>query len=130
MAKEKKIKQYIDYDLWRKNEAELSKIRRLGVHILKTLVLVARSFGSKSLSIRADHLTYSLLFAIVPILAMVLAIAKGFGFSELIEDKLTHSSIGQSELLPTVIDMVHRYLDTGASGAIIGVGIFVLISAV
>ena len=61
---------------------------------------------------------------------MVLAIAKGFGFSELIENKLAASPIGQSEFLPTVIDMVQRYLDTGASGAIIGIGIIILISAV
>lgn len=130
MAKKRKVKEYIDYELWRKNEAELSPIKRAWTRVLKIIVLVARSFGSKALSIRADHLTYSLLFAIVPILAMVLAIAKGFGFSELIEDKLTHSPVGQSELLPTLMEMVHRYLDTGASGAIIGVGIIVLISAV
>ena len=130
MAKRKRIKEYIDYDLWRKNEAELGKLKRFGIHALKTIVLVARSFGSKALSIRADHLTYSLLFAIVPILAMVLAVAKGFGFSELIEEKLTTTAIGQSEFMPTIMEMVHRYLDTSAGGAIIGVGIIVLISAV
>ena len=130
MAKRENIKEYVDYELWRKNEAELPWWRRACVRVLKIIVLVARSFGSKALSIRADHLTYSLLFAIVPILAMVLAIAKGFGFSELIQDKLANTSLGQSELMPTMMDMVQRYLDTGASGAIIGVGIVVLISAV
>ena len=130
MAKRKKIKEYIDYDLWRKNEAELPPIRRFGVHVLKTIVLVARSFGSKALGIRADHLTYSLLFAIVPILAMVLAIAKGFGFSELIEEKLTTTAIGQSEFMPAIMEMVQRYLDTSAGGVFIGIGIIILISAV
>lgn len=130
MGKKQHIKEYVDYELWRKNEAEMSALKRFGVHVLKTIVLVARSFGSKALSIRADHLTYSLLFAIVPILAMVLAVAKGFGFSELIEEKLTATAIGQSEFMPNIMEMVHRYLDTSANGAIIGVGIIVLISAV
>jgi len=130
MAKRQNIREYVDYELWRKNEATMSPLRRAGVRILKIIVLVARSFGSKALSIRADHLTYSLLFAIVPILAMVLAIAKGFGFSELIETKLATTAIGKSEFLPSIMEMVHRYLDTSAQGVFIGVGIIVLISAV
>ena len=125
-----KIKNYVDYDLWRKNEAELGRFRRFGIRLLRTIVLVFRSFGSKALSVRADHLTYSLLFAIVPIMAMVLAIAKGFGFSDLIEAQLLQSSIGKSEIVPSIMEMVHRYLDTSADGAFIGVGIIVLISAV
>ena len=130
MAKRKQIREYIDYDLWRKNEAEMNPFRRFGIHTLKTIVLVVRSFGSKALSIRADHLTYSLLFAIVPILAMVLAIAKGFGFAELIEQKIAETSIGQSEFTPTILEFVHRYLDTGAGGVFLGIGIIILISAV
>ena len=129
MAKRKQIKEYIDYDLWRKNEAEMNPLRRLGVHTLKTIVLVIRSFGSKELGIRADHLTYSLLFAIVPILAMVFAIAKGFGFSDLIEQKLLETPIGQSEFLPTIMEFVERYLDTSAEGLFLGIGIIILISA-
>ena len=108
----------------------MSKMRRFGLRLLRTIVLVIRSFGSKALGVRADHLTYSLLFAIVPILAMVLAVAKGFGFSELIEQQLLKTPIGQSEFMPAVMDMVHRYLETSANGAFIGVGIIVLISAV
>lgn len=130
MGKGKVIREYIDYDLWRKNSAEMNKFRRFGLRLMRTIVLVIRSFGSKALSVRADHLTYSLLFAIVPIMAMVLAVAKGFGFSELIEQQLLKTPAGQSEFMPTMMEMVHRYLDTSAEGAFIGVGIIVLISAV
>ena len=99
MAKRKKVKEYIDYELWRKNEAELSAFKRVYVRVLKVIVLVVRSFGSKALSIRADHLTYSLLFAIVPILAMVLAIAKGFGFAELTHRGQNRENHGKMELV-------------------------------
>ena len=130
MAKKQKIKEYVEYELWRKNEANMPWWKRAAIRIQKIIVLVARSFGSKAISIRADHLTYALLFAIVPILAMVLAIAKGFGFSELIEDRLSKSPVGESELVPTVLEMVHRYLDTSAEGVFIGIGIIILIVAV
>ena len=130
MGKRANIREYIDYDLWRKNAAEMGKLHRFGVRLMRTIVLVIRSFGSKALSVRADHLTYSLLFAIVPILAMVLAIAKGFGFSGLIEEQLLRTSLGKSEFMPTIMDIVHRYLDTSSEGVFIGIGIIVLISAV
>lgn len=130
MAKRQRIQEYIDYDLWRKNAAEMGKMPRFGVKLMRTIVLVIRSFGSKALSARADHLTYSLLFAIVPLLAMVLAVAKGFGFSELIEQQLLKTPIGQSEFMPAVMEVVHRYLDTTTGGVFIGVGILILISAV
>ena len=129
-TKTARFRNYVDYDLWRKNAAEMGKLQRFGVRLLRTIVLVIRSFGSKALSVRADHLTYSLLFAIVPILAMVLAIAKGFGFSDLIEQQLLQTPVGQSEFMPAVMEMVHRYLETSAGGVFIGVGIIVLISAV
>ncbi len=130
MGKIKHAREYVDYELWRKNEAEMGVFRRFGVHVLKTIVLVIRSFGSNALSIRADHLTYSLLFAIVPILAMVLAIAKGFGFSELIEQRVAETAIGKSEFMPSIMEIVHRYLDTSTGGVFIGIGIIILISAV
>ena len=125
-----KIKNYVTYDLWRKNDAELGKLHRFGVRLMRTIVLVIRSFGSKALSVKADHLTYSLLFAIVPILAMILAVAKGFGFAELIEAQLLKTAAGKSEIMPVMMDVVHRYLDTSAEGAFIGIGIIILISAV
>ena len=119
MAKRKRIREYIDYDLWRKNGAEMGKMHRFGLRLLRTIVLVIRSFGSKSLSVRADHLTYSLLFAIVPIMAMVLAVSKGFGFSEVIEQQLLKTPVGQSEFMPMVMEIVHRYLDTSAGASIV-----------
>ena len=125
-----KIKNYVTYDLWRKNSAEMGRLHRFGVRLMRTIVLVIRSFGSKALSVKADHLTYSLLFAIVPILAMILAVAKGFGFAELIEAQLLKTAAGKSEIMPVIMDVVHRYLDTSAAGAFIGIGIIILISAV
>ena len=118
-----KIKNYVTYDLWRKNSAEMGRLHRFGVRLMRTIVLVIRSFGSKALSVKADHLTYSLLFAIVPILAMILAVAKGFGFAELIEAQLLKTAAGKSEIMPVMMDVVHRYLDTSAEGAFIGIGI-------
>ena len=127
------IKQFIEYDLWRRTSSELQQSRRtkrVGFSALKTIILVIRGFNSKQLNMTANALTYSLAFAIVPILAMILAVAKGFGFSEMIENQLQQSMLGETNLVPTVMEMVDRYLETAQGGAFIGIGLLILIWAV
>ena len=127
------IKQFIEYDLWRRTSSELQQSRRtkrVGFSALKTIILVIRGFNSKQLNMTANALTYSLAFAIVPILAMILAVAKGFGFSEMIENQLQQSMLGETNLVPTVMEIVDRYLETAQGGAFIGIGLLILIWAV
>ena len=81
------IVRFIRYDMWRMTAMEMdSPAKRIGYGIIRTIVLVARGFGSKNLNDQAKAFTYSLIFAIVPILAMVMAVAKGFGVVSFIEE--------------------------------------------
>ncbi len=133
MIKWKDIKQFIQYDLWRRTSRELKESRRtkrVGFGVLKTIILVIRGFSSKQLNMTANALTYNLAFAIIPIMAMILAVAKGFGFSEMIENQLQQSILGETTLVPTVMEMVNRYLETAQGGAFIGIGLLILIWAV
>ena len=98
--------------------------------VLKTLILVVRGFNSKQLNMTANALTYNLVFAIIPILAMVLAIAKGFGFAEIIETHLQQVIPDGFNMMPEVMGMINRYLETAQGGAFIGIGLLILIWAV
>ncbi|MCQ2346895.1 MAG: YihY/virulence factor BrkB family protein [Paludibacteraceae bacterium] len=124
------IGDFIKYDLWRITTDELGKGKKILFSILKTVILVVRGFIDKELNIRANALTYSLMFAIVPILAMVLAIAKGFGFDAIIQDKLNSSFLAETNIVPTIMEFVDRYLATAQGGAFIGVGLVILLVAV
>ena len=130
MAKRQDIKRFIQYDLWRRTSHELKGRKRIGFGVLKTIILVIRGFSSKQLNMTANALTYNLVFAIVPILAMVLAIAKGFGFADVIESQLEHSFFAGTNLVPTIMDMVDRYLATAQGGTFLGIGLLILIWAV
>ena len=117
--------------MWRLTSTELdSRAKRVGYGFIRTIVLVARGFGSKNLNDKAKSLTYSLIFAIVPILAMIVAVAKGFGVADVIEAQLNKSFLGETNLVPTIMEMVQRYLDTAQGGVFIGVGILILLWAV
>ena len=104
--------------------------KRIGFIVIRTLVLVARGFTSKNLNDKAKALTYSLIFAVVPILAMVVAVAKGFGVVDIIEEQLNASFLGETNMVPTIMAMVERYLETTQGGVFIGIGILILLWAV
>ena len=117
--------------MWRVTTNDLdSFFKRLGYGIIRTIVLVARGFTSKNLNDKAKALTYSLIFAIVPILAMIVAVAKGFGVVDVIETQLNASFLGETNMVPTIMNMVERYLETAQGGVFIGVGLLILLWAV
>lgn len=126
-----KIKQYITRDLWRMSDDDfLSFWKRLGFRAAKTIVLVVRGFSSKQLNKTANSLTFSLMFAIVPILAMMFAIADGFGFGDVIKEQLGKSFLGNTNMVDPIMGMVDRYMETAQGGVFLGIGILILIWAV
>ena len=117
--------------MWRRTTTEYDGFfQKLGYSIIRTIVLVARGFTSKNLNDKAKSLTYSLIFAIVPILAMIVAVAKGFGVADVIEKQLNASFLGETNMVPTIMAMVERYLETTQGGVFIGIGILILLWAV
>lgn len=131
MKKVSDIIRFVRYDMWRRTSTEYNGFfQRLGYGIIRTIVLVARGFTSKNLNDKAKSITYSLIFAIVPILAMIVAIAKGFGMTDVIERQLNASFLGESNMALTIMGMVERYLDTAHDGLFIGIGLVILLWAV
>ena len=117
--------------MWRRTSTELDTwYKRLGYIVMRTIALVVRGFTSKNLNDQAKALTYSLIFAVVPILAMIVAVAKGFGVADVIEQQLNASFLGETNMVPTIMSMVERYLETAQGGVFIGIGILILLWAV
>jgi membrane protein len=119
-------------DIWRKTETELKNSRwRLPYNSLKVLTISIRGFVNDRLSTKASALTYNTLMTLVPVLAMLIAIARGFGFQRKLKEELQSSFSGQQEVLNYVFDWVDSYLlQATGSGIFIGVGLLVLLWAI
>lgn len=124
------IYNFIRFDIWRITEYELTKSRRYFYRVVKTIILATRGFVVDNLNVRASALTYSILFAMIPLFALIIAIAKGFGVDKLIENSLQGTFIGQANLVPTVMGFVQRYLESTQGGLFIGIGIAILFGSV
>lgn len=97
------------------------------VGLVKTLNLSMRSFLNSQLWVRAASLTYNTVLAIVPALALVFAICRGFGFQNLLESQLHHYFPAQGEALTEGLKFVDSYLNTSSEGVFVGAGIIFLL---
>ena len=97
------------------------------VRAVRVLNLSVRSFLDRDLQMRACALTFSTVLALVPALAMLFAIARGFGFQHLLQGQLLHSLPAQRQVLESALTYVDNYLAQTSQGAFVGVGLVVLL---
>lgn len=122
--------QFVVHDLWRITDAELSRHKRLPFRLLKVIIIAVKGIGRDNLAVKASALTYSVMFALVPLIALFIAIGKGFGIEDSIKSWLTEALAAQKELIPFIMGFVDRYLDTAQGGVFIGIGIVILLVSV
>lgn len=75
----------------------------------------------------ASNLTYSTLLAFVPIMAVVFAIARGFGYSIYIEEWFKDSLSSQPDAANTIIGFVNSYLIHTKKGLFLGIGLLFML---
>lgn len=121
---------FLKNDLWRVPVHEVKGLRNKMLNVIRTLVLAFRGFVADRLSARASALTYSTLLAVVPVFSIIIGIARGFGFQELIEKQLTKLFEGQHQLLSMLMGFVQKFLEVTTSGIVVGIGIVFLIISV
>lgn len=122
----KTLWKFLTYDIWRITEDEVTKTTFSLYNIIKTLYLCINRFTKDRIVNKASALTYSTLLAIVPILAILFAIARGFGFDNLMENQIISGFGGPSETTEIIFQFVNSYLSQTKSGVFIGVGLIML----
>lgn len=97
------------------------------VKLVKTVNLSVRSFMSSDIQSQACAMTYRTVLAIVPALAMLFALARGFGFQEVIEGEVYSIFHAQREAVSRMLSFVDSYLSQTAEGVFVGVGLLFLL---
>ena len=120
------IKTFLLEDIWRVTDDEVSKKKGMLYNAIKIATLSVKEFTERRVVNKASALTYSTLLAIIPILALLFAIARGFGFSNLLEDQFRNGLGGQAQTAETILSFIDSYLSHAKSGIFIGVGLIML----
>ena len=125
-----KVVQFFETGMWRITQGDVSPVRYLLLEILKKVVLAIRFFTAKRVLQKASALTYSMMLAIVPILAVVFAIARGFGYNKYIEVWFREAFESQPQVADVIIGFVNSYLIHTKSGVFLGIGLIFMLYTV
>lgn len=117
---------FITYDIWRIRLSDLPKSRSFLLRQLRIIILAIKGFRDDKCQLQASALTYYSLMAIVPVLAMMFGIAKGFGFEGRLEAFITEKLDGHQEVIDHVLEFTHSMIESTKGGVIAGIGLVLL----
>ena len=124
------VVKYITTDIWRFRINTLSKRKGFLIRTARIIILAVRGYMEDNCRFRASALTFFTLLSIVPVLAMMFAIAKGFGLEERVESQVMKMFEGQEDAAEMIVTYANEMLETVNGGWVAGVGIAFLFWAI
>lgn len=121
-----KIKKFFEEDIWNL----VGQFRGLPGQLVKlmTILFVAgRDFISDKVGIRASALTYYSTLSLVPVLALVFGISKGFGLEDKLKATILESTDQNREIFLMVFNFAENALRNAKGGVVAGIGVVILI---
>lgn len=113
--------EYFNTGVWRETKSNLR------TNTVKTISLSVKSFLDTDLQSQACAMAFRTVLALVPALALLFAIGRGFGFQSLLEDELYGLFPSQREAISQVLLYVDSYLNTASEGVFVGIGLVFLL---
>jgi membrane protein len=128
---------FLKTDIWRIRSRDHSRGKSFVIRFVQTIALAVRGFDENKCKFKASALTFFSLLSIVPIIAVMFGIAKGFGLQAQVEQQLAKSfgiqqQVGeqlnakmqaQQEILAKITDFANELLKNTNGGVIAGIGV-------
>ena len=148
-----KIIKFLTTDIWRLRLKNYPPSKSFLIRQLRVIILSIRGYAEDKCKFRASALTFFTLLSIVPVIALLFGIAKGFGLQEKVETQIVETmarfensvQIEESESIdrtdePTdkekekmsdkIITFSNKLLGEAKGGPIAGIGVALLLWAV
>ena len=120
------IHRFFSDTLWILQDQQLKPLHAVLIKSLRIILLSAQGFVKDLCSLRASALTLYSLLSIVPVIALLFGIAKGFGFEQMLRKRLLDQSPEQGEMMQQIIGFAEKMLANTQGGVVAGVGVIIL----
>ena len=121
-----RIVRFLSTDIWRIRLADYSRTKSFLLKQLRVIALAVRGYREDSCNFRASALTFYSLLSIVPVIAMLFGIAKGFGLEKRVETEILQRFKGQEEVAQRIVAFANSLLENARGGLIAGIGVMIL----
>ena len=119
----RRIKDFINEDIWRLELEELSKARARFVKYMKILLITIRTFSAEKIGFQAVALSFFSTMSVVPFIAIVFAITGGLGLADKLQELLYGYFENSKQIIDFVINAARNIIEStqgGGMGAISG----------
>ena len=114
---------FLKTDIWRMRLKNYPRSKAFFLKPLRIVLLAGRGFDEDKCKFRASALTYFSLLSIVPVIAMMFGIAKGFGLEERVRERIMEGMQGQEEVAERVVNFADSLLKNASGGLVAGIGV-------
>lgn len=116
-----RIKHWLTKGIWRTPSGGR------GNRLLKAILIAVEGYSSDQIERRASSLAYRSILAIVPLLAIIIGVAKGFGIHEVLHSTINNLAPMHQEEWQSIYEFVENTLTYANSGLFTGVGLVALL---
>jgi membrane protein len=121
-----KTRHFFEKDIWDRSKTGRHPVWNFVIRQSRILFIAVKGFNKDRIQLRSSALSFYTMLSIVPILALVFGIAKGFGLDQKLTTLITERLQEHKEVMNTLLDFVDKYLIRINSGAIAGIGLIIL----
>lgn len=127
IASTRRSLEFVTDKLWKVRINKIDKRQGVLIRQLRVFSLAIKGFRENDCLTSATALTYYTLFSIVPVLALVFAIAKGFGVEKDLQEDILKNNGRYADILQNAFVYANSMLAETQGGIIAGIGIVVLL---
>ena len=113
--------------LWCIERGKLGWGKRFLFALGRVIHLAIRRCNQHQIFLRASALTLFSLLAVVPVLATLFGIAKGFGLAEMVEAQIREAFATQEQVMTMLVSFSKNSLEHAKGGLIAGIGVLILL---
>lgn len=117
-----KLKIFFKEEIWSHDLTSKSRRKTFLIRQSRVYILAFKGFFEDRAAVRAAALTYFTMLSIVPVFAIAFAIARNFGFEDILHRFINNNMQEQEELMTWVTGMVDNLLSETKEGVIAGIG--------
>jgi membrane protein len=114
---------YLGHDLWTVDAAQFAPPRRLGIHLLRLVIVAVRASRDGLLNVRAMGLVYSTLLSLVPLLAVAFSVLKAFGAQYQIRPLLEHALAPLGPQRDQIAERIVQFVSNTQVGVLGAIGV-------
>ena len=107
----KNLNNFFGSDLWQIREKELPYYKVLFFRFCKIIYIIGNSPFLKDIINHAMALSFQVVFSLIPLLALVFSVAKGFGIADKVEPLMLKHTVGgeiAGNLIPKIVEYVNN----------------------